>query len=404
MIKKCIARHCIVISLFLSPPLGACWEPPPGPSLRAAQGPERYQRFVLSVDGGGIRGVIPAVILRYLEKELKGATTDHFDVFGGTSTGGIIVGALNVPTRFTGGDPWLRATGVGNARFSADDLVQLYSKRGGEIFTQRTFGRFFGPRYDRRPLDNLLNRYFGDMSMTGSLKPLLLTSYDMARARPILMQSHFPQAQTAYTTRAALWEPILQHIIPTPPPLFRMRDALAATSAAPTYFAPVEIDRLNASAPYTPPYTMIDGGAASMNNPVLETAGYARELSPETPLENYTILSLGTGESSISHTRREMRHWTPLHWVKPVLSSLMDGSSMAADILAEQIFNGNSKGPHYYRLNKPLQWADPEMDNCSQENIANLKHEAYAILNTQEDTLRKLVEALKTQKEDFAPW
>jgi patatin-like phospholipase/acyl hydrolase len=78
---------------------------------------------VLSIDGGGIRGIIPAIVLKRLEELTGRPTSDMFDLLTGTSTGGIIALALTFPSS-DGGGP----------RYSAADLVQLYESKGPDIF------------------------------------------------------------------------------------------------------------------------------------------------------------------------------------------------------------------------------------------------------------------------------
>src|SRR5436305_15011351 len=114
---------------------------------------------VLSIDGGGIRGVIPAVVLSEIERRTGRSVPDLFDLVAGTSTGGISALGLTAPGE--GGAP----------RWRAADLLELYRHEGGHIFSRslwqrvRTVDGALGPRYAVRGLEAALERYFGDVRL-----------------------------------------------------------------------------------------------------------------------------------------------------------------------------------------------------------------------------------------------
>src|SRR5512143_3334889 len=91
---------------------------------------------VLSIDGGGIRGIIPAMVLDMMEQETGKSTWELFDLIAGTATGGILSMGLTRP-----GDG-------GGAMYSAAQLVELYEQHGKRIFTPNLTGPMIEEKYD----------------------------------------------------------------------------------------------------------------------------------------------------------------------------------------------------------------------------------------------------------------
>lgn len=121
-------------------------------------------KYILSVDGGGIRGIIPAIVLAEIEYRTKKPISQMFDLMVGTSTGGIIV------------------AGLCNKQYSALDLVDLYQKDGPHIFKSSFFRRSIFSwlncaQYSCKNIECVLNRYFGDSTLADATNNLMLTRY-----------------------------------------------------------------------------------------------------------------------------------------------------------------------------------------------------------------------------------
>ena len=162
-------------------------------------------RTVLSIDGGGIRGIIPALILDYLEQQSNKAISELFDLSVGTSSGGII--ALGLSQAGSGGTP----------KYTAHDLADFFEKSGRKIF-QRTVwrditsaGGVLDERYSARPLEAALRKYYSDSRLGDCLGSTMVTSYDIEDRRTLFLKS---------------WHPDHEAVL--------CRDAARATSAAPT--------------------------------------------------------------------------------------------------------------------------------------------------------------------------
>lgn len=137
---------------------------------------------ILTIDGGGICGVIPAAILASLEHRIQKITGNpeariihYFDFLAGTSTGGIITCLLNCPKSRTDATP----------RFSAAEVLEFYIKFGPQIFKANRVRRFFGSiglaseKYHVGALEKLLKKYFGDLKLNDALKPSLVPAYGL---------------------------------------------------------------------------------------------------------------------------------------------------------------------------------------------------------------------------------
>ena len=130
---------------------------------------------VLALDGGGIRGIIPASLLAELERRCGRRISELFDLIAGTSTGGILALGLTAEDPATPGKP----------RYRADDLVSLYAEKGHLIFRSSLWYRLltlfglFGSKYTVRDLDATLADYFGEARLREAVTEVLITSYDL---------------------------------------------------------------------------------------------------------------------------------------------------------------------------------------------------------------------------------
>ena len=138
---------------------------------------------ILSLDGGGVRGVIPAVLVKEIEKQTGKPITESFDLFVGTSTGGLIALFVNVSQG-------------SKQRYSGENVIQMYKDLSRKIFQNptkrkiRTLGGLIGSKYSAKPLEVLLQQYFGDLKMRDTLKPVVVTSFDFKRKEVFLFSSH----------------------------------------------------------------------------------------------------------------------------------------------------------------------------------------------------------------------
>lgn len=314
---------------------------------------------ILSVDGGGIRGVIPGTILAQLEKILQRMDStnrkigDYFDMIAGTSTGGILCCLYLMPDA------------NGKAKYSAQDAVDLYINNGHMIFDRTTaqkltsIGGVLHQKYSENALYNLLTTYFGDETLDKCIKPSLITSYEISDRKSVFFTSVDAKADAMYN--------------------FFLRDAARATSAAPTYFSPAHITSMNGET-----FTLVDGGMFA-NNPALCAYAEARKTDFSKVLNNpdkkdkptaadMVIVSLGTGSVKKRYRYDDFKHAGEIKWLEPVIDILMSGNSetVAYQLTEMYLTLDDENKKNYFRLEPGLKEACSEMDEATPENINHL--------------------------------
>ncbi len=254
--------------------------------------------LILSLDGGGIRGLISAAILERLDERTVGWRTG-VDLYAGTSTGGII------------------ALGLA-AGHSPTDLVDMYLKAGPAIFRQRCWDYFANldnlrrPRYRPDELYRQIDALFSDLRLSGLEKRVLISSFDLS----VDESSAHPH-----------WKPKFFHNFPgkDTDEHRRCADVAKYTSAAPTYFPSRD--------------GFVDGGV-SANNPsmaaIAQTQDSRIEIYNRPGLEQIRLLSIGTGRTPTAIMGMKKR-WGLIRWAKPLLKIMMDGNVGIPDYQCRQL-------------------------------------------------------------------
>ena len=248
---------------------------------------------ILSIDGGGLRGMVPLMVLEKIEKETGKRIHEMFDMVVGTSTGGIIVcGVL--------------ASGDGKTpNLTLGQLMNLYRSKAGEIFPFRKGPRkwfqfvrgIFRPKFKADGLDKNLSEYFGQLCLSDMLCQGIVTAYDVKNNEVVMFKSR--------KSDEGGFDAFL-------------KDVCRATSAAPTYLPAYEMrfsgrDRV-----------LVDGGVY-VNNPTM--AAVADAVKCGVSLSDIEVLSRGTGDHV--ERREKSTKWGILNWAKPITDVMMDGNSAA---------------------------------------------------------------------------
>ena len=308
---------------------------------------------VLSIDGGGIRGLIPAIVLTDIERRTGRRIAELFDLVAGTSTGGILACALTAPSTEDPAVP----------RLSAEELAGLYETEGPKIFSRSLLKRlvslegFVDERYDDAGLHGALDRFLGPTRLRDALTPLFVTAYDIAECSAFFFRS-----------ARAVEDPAFD---------FAMVDVARATSAAPTYFEPVEV----APAAGGRRRALIDGGVFATNPAMcayadIVRAGRASEL----------VVSLGTGQHTRPLTFGTVRGWGQLEWARPIIDVVFDGVADTVDFQLGQLLADGD----YIRLQTELNVASDDLDDASPENLERLRQEAATIIHTRDADIEAL--------------
>ncbi len=235
---------------------------------------------VLAIDGGGIRGLIPAVLLASLEDATGTSARGHFDFLAGTSTGAILAAAVG-------------------AGFSGDRLVSLYRTRGPELFRQTPLVSLLrrivtGQMYDVARLRSMIADELGDRAgwrINDVPGDVMITAKGLDDGHQWYFVKDRPGREPGRTGNLSLV------------------DCVTASAAAPTYFAPFAVEPLG---------LLVDGGVGVAGNPTYQACVEAFEYTDAYRAEDTIVVSLGTGR--FLNRRRPTWIWP---WVEWVLSELL---------------------------------------------------------------------------------
>jgi predicted patatin/cPLA2 family phospholipase len=290
---------------------------------------------ILSIDGGGIRGIMAAIWLRELERRTSRTCSSMFQMMAGTSTGAIIAAGLSKPNENDRTTP----------NFTANYLVNLYQKRGKYIFVGkdrhwcdfRNFSLSLAPIYSSDNKKTEFQRYFKQTSLNECLTDIVIPAVKTGDTYTHLFTKYDSLNST------------------------RLVDVLMATSAAPTYFDPYFVHDT----------FYIDGGV-QMNNPTM--AAYTKAIEYGYDKENIYVLSLGTGDYPLdpidSNSERDIMfyHTNKEH----VLSVLFNSQQHNADYQMSTLMDDE----HYYRWQV---WFEEniELDKYEDNTVKKLEDIAY---------------------------
>lgn len=317
---------------------------------------------ILSIDGGGIRGVIPAMLLAEIERRIQRPAAELFDLVAGTSTGGILALGLTVPKI------------PGEAVYSAKQLVDMYEREGRCIFSRSTWHRFIAcgnlahEKYPCAGIEQVLWKYFGDSRLRDAKADVLIASYEIERSLPFFFRSCMARKRSDYD--------------------FAARDVARSTSAAPTYFTPMKLPT-GTNSDY---YTLIDGGVFA-NNPA--ACALVEALTTHPGAERFLVVSLRTGELNYSFPYDSAKNWGLAKWAMPVLDIVFDGVSKTVDYQLRRLLpNIAGQCQRYFRLQATLDGRTHGLDDASPANITALKALAYELVEEKSDEIDAICEAV----------
>ncbi|MEM6413041.1 MAG: patatin-like phospholipase family protein [Pseudomonadota bacterium] len=337
---------------------------------------------VLSIDGGGVRGIVAAVLLDAMDQEYSlaggnGPVTDRFDVIAGTSTGAIIAAGLALPND-RGSRP----------RRSPSDLRTLYRERARKIFPMRFWSRvpvigrlrqFFGPLYANEALLRVLESELGDDDFQDLRRNLLISSYSID-----------PRGTAFFRGGPGYRELQLPEGITPPAHGVRVVDAVAGSASAPTFFPPHRIKNR-----HTGKYqTVIDGGVF-LNDPALLALAEAKMLFPGDDIE---VVSIGTGRVTETYPFEKARGWGFFEWLSPIgryrtplISAISDGQTRAVSAQMKKLI-----GDDYHRFDYDLSlgYGSPNLDDASRRNMKRLELGAMKMADEMRPDLRRLVDTM----------
>ncbi len=280
-------------------------------------------RKILALDGGGVRGVIPATVLAWFEKQTGKPSYQTWDLIAGTSTGGIL--AAGLAHTLDGKTP----------TYSAEDLVGLYRDHSATIFHRPWYRELalLKVKYPATGIEDVLRKYYGDAMLSSALTNVLITAFDQKLWLPRMFKSY--KAKGDPLQDAPLWY------------------AARATSAAPTYFPSLD--------------GLVDGGVLGATNPSMIAVTEARKLWPG---EELFLLSIGTGKKDASIDTAKSQDWGELAYLSSLIDMLLDAPERTVEAMIEETLLPASR----LRIQGTLAGSIPShaMDDASTGNIQAL--------------------------------
>jgi patatin-like phospholipase/acyl hydrolase len=318
---------------------------------------------ILTIDGGGLKGVVPLTILKKVEQLIAPKKIwEYFDFVAGTSTGGLITCAIT-----------LEDNEKANAKYSLDDIMDVYIKRGKEIFPPKNDLQkilhdatdIWSPTFSDSGIAKVFSDVLGQATMNDCLKPIMISTYDLTNNLPLFFKSIESKKDISLNAR--------------------LYDICRATSAGPTYLPTYCFNYPKNPDTEKPNRNCIDGGVY-VNNPGMAAlaefsknhAAYLPETAEDTDIdyEKVFVLSVGTGSYSESILASESQAKGELYWAKTISDIMMRGVNRTTDYeMTEMMETGN-----YLRLNI-------DIDTVAHSDMAN----------STEATTNYLIEATQDQ-------
>lgn len=300
---------------------------------------------VISIDGGGIRGIVPAYLLKCIEEKLQDHLCNHVDLVAGTSTGAIV------------------AAGVATGK-SMGDIVDLYFKEGPNIFEKNLNTRLksiFGLRGGKHSVENfieILQKYYGTGTLNESLNiDFLSTAYSMTDGKP----RFFNKQQEGELPLA---------------------EVIAASSAAPTYFDPVVLQGKE----------YIDGGVFA-GNPAMAAYAEIKDMY-NVRADEIFMLSLGTGNRCQENL--SVKKWFKFNWVNPLIDLMMSADGGVVHHQLVKIYQSVDRSENYHRITGRVPTnIDSDMGNAKIDNMNNLLEFAKYLEKKYQHKLSEIAEKLK---------
>ncbi|KAM7269127.1 hypothetical protein ACFE04_024624 [Oxalis oulophora] len=370
---------------------------------------------ILSIDGGGVRGIIPGTILAFLESQLQkldgndARIVDYFDFIAGTSTGGLVTAMLTTPDERN--RPLFAANEINNfylqespkifpqnqAQDEAQNIASLNSLHWSEMVANRVKSlwnyyslplcrsienfmiwiekELFCPRYDGHYLHKKIRTMLENKKIHETLTNVIIPAFDIRLLQPVIFSSLKARRNSLEDAQ--------------------LSDVCIGTSAAP-YFLPPYYFETNTSEG-TRKYNLVDGGVAANNPTLLALCEVSKELCqnqdsqclPNIDFSRFLVLSLGTG-SSKRDEKLEVgngQSWGLLKWfmgpnnTTPLFDVVLTAMDDMVDIYMSAFFRHSGIKDNYIRIQvDSLKYTEASTENSSKQNLENLVNIGYDLL------------------------
>ncbi|MGN6671291.1 MAG: patatin-like phospholipase family protein, partial [Candidatus Nucleicultricaceae bacterium] len=322
---------------------------------------------IFTIDGGGTRGILPAVMLDALQKKVGQELTPLVHMWGGTSVGGIEALMLNKPSA---NDPTKPA-------FSPQDLINLMPQEGDRIFPKSLYNSvtslwgLWSPLYPSTGIEDVADDYFGNTYLSESLSNVIVAGFDVTRNVPVFFKSASAKNKDDSD--------------------FMMKDVARFTSSAQTYFPVASIQSKTGRV-----VSGIDGGNVC-NNITMSAIVEARKKFPDAT--DWLVVNFGTGRVVKTVDYDTIQNKGALYWVLPTINITMDGVSSVVDYQLNELLPPVEMGDGYYkRRYYRFQPVIPESLSAldSVENLSALRMIAETFVQEHDAEFDAIAEELRT--------
>jgi len=312
---------------------------------------------VLAIDGGGMRGIIPAMLLEQIESQTGRRIADLFDLVVGTSTGALI--ALALCSRNGNGAP-IRTAG---------QVLDLYLRYGKDVFSRghlrktALLGNLLGPKYRSTGIMSVLERFLDDSEIQDLFPHVIITAYGLESRAPICFRSRTARLRPEMRERSTV-------------------EIARAAIAAPTYFKPSAISQPGEQSSEW----CIDGGVFA-NNPGLCALTEARRMYPRSKI---LLVSLGTGEVRDPIPPGRAIRWGVLGWARDLVSVVFDGTSQYTSEHLEHLLAEDA----YFRFQVNLPKRGISLDDSRPRTLRTLRALGRLLIQQERERLTVLGNSL----------
>jgi patatin-like phospholipase/acyl hydrolase len=312
---------------------------------------------ILTIDSGGIRGIIPAVVLAEIETRAGQPICDLFDFFAGTSAGGMLALGLNCP----------RSPGLGQPLCSASEVVRYFYDWGQRVFGNKL--RSSEPPLTERklskPIDEVFCEYFGNTLLCDSIKPILITAFDLTTEQPFFFNS----AKISRSSDAFMWQ------------------AARATTAIPTHFEPLRLPVSSSPFSHSRQVSLIDGSLFA-SNPAMCALAEAQALFPAE--DDFLLVSLGCGEARRFQAGRDAQRKRP---------RILDFALTAQSDCVDRQLRSFLPKSRYIRIQTDLAPGLDRIDDASQRTLLRMEENARQTIVRHSEVLNRVVDLLSAPLE-----
>ena len=337
-------------------------------------------KIILSLDGGGIRGIVPAAVLAYLEDRIQNMMGDNrlrianlVDFVAGTSTGSIIGGLMIIPQT--------TKNNYVTTLYTMWEIVQMYFEFGGQVFRKNSFWYdaktawgLLGPRFPESNIEAPLLQYMNHYKLKDLLKPCMFSGYDIDK-RKVIFYTNADEHQL-YSD-------------------YYLKDIVRGSTSIPSIFPPAYFNegvRIN---------TIVDGGIFA-NNPALaayievsKTIFKGDDRLKKRETQDILMISLGTGDyAKKSYSYKKTKRWGKAQWIVPALDIMATSHSEVTHYEMEKIFAATNSSQNYRRINPPIILGSTNALDASKDNLSKLLKDAQNYTKQNKEILDELAKQI----------